>query len=42
MTKQAFVLHAAGSCVLCAIYEGEKDTTINMGTSGRYTHYSTS
>lgn len=23
-------------------YEGEKGTTVNMGTSGRYTHYSTS
>ena len=44
-----YLYDEAGICPACGrimrsvrYYEGEKDTTVNMGTSGRYTHYSTS
>jgi len=44
-----YLYDEAGICPACGrimrsvrYYEGEKDTTIKMETSGRYTHYSTS
>lgn len=44
-----YLYDEAGICPACGrimrsvrYYEGEKDRTVNMGTSGRYTHYSTS